>query len=148
MIEDWIDEVSKVWEISNGRGGVVKSYRLFEKSDLPESLSEYPCAITYPVQARMVYGETAYTIWSGMTEFHLAPGVGKTNMAEMLRYFGRIQAAAAAHVTLGGKVSYFTLDQDQSVQGPVVMDYGDAAPGMGLLVRWMVKTNDAIVVGG
>lgn len=148
MIENWIDALCRVWEVPNGMNGTVKSYRLFEQAELPESLSEYPCAITYPLQARMVYGETAYTIWTGVTEFHLEPTVSKQNIPEILRYFSRIHAAAAANVTLGGLVSYFTLDQEQSIQGPLAMDYGDQAPGMGLMVKWIVKTNDSITIGG
>ena len=148
MIENWIDALAKVWEISDGKGGLVKSYRLFELAELPESLSVYPCAITYPIQVDTHIGSASYDIWTGITEFHINPTVAKTGIADVLRYFSRIKTAAAANVTLGGLVSYFTLQETESIQGPLAMDYGEQAPGMGLIVRWIIKENEPVTVGG
>ena len=148
MIESWIDALTRVWEIEDGRGGTVKSYRLFEAEELPEALSIYPCAISYPTQMDMHSGSAAYNLWQGVTEFHISPTVEKTAIADVLRYFARIRSAAAANVTLGGLVSYFVLDESSSIQGPVHLEYGEQSPGMGLIVHWTVKENEPVVIGG
>ncbi len=149
MIENWIDEVAKVFEISNGRGGKLRSFRVFERNEFPESMSDFPCAVTYPTEVRMKYGETAHDLWNGVTELHLFPNTQKTNIPETLRYYARIKSAVAAHITLGGLVSYFILDQEgPSVQGPVALSFGELGEHMGLIVHWVVKENESVSVSG
>jgi len=52
-VENWIDEIAKLFEISDGRKGTVKSYRAYEKADFPEAITVYPCAITYTTGVKM-----------------------------------------------------------------------------------------------
>ena len=150
MIEAWIDALCAVWELDDGQGGQVRSYRLFERGEMPDAMSDFPCAISYPLSARMVYGNGAsYIIWRGRTELHLAPNILRSNYPEALRYFARILSAAAANATLGGKVSMFQLDQDgESVTGPVALSYGEQGEHMGLVINWIVKTNESVSVSG
>ncbi len=150
MIELWIDALTKIWQIDDGRGSLVKSYRLFEKNEIPDSLDTFPCAITYLVEVESNYsGGASFDLITGVTEFHLAAGVAKSNMAYVMRFVDRIKTAAAANVTLGGLVSYFTLTPNQpNILGPLELYYGDNAPNMGLTAHWTVKTNDNVAVGG
>jgi hypothetical protein len=149
MIENWIDAVAKVFEISDGQGGLVKSFRVFEKDEFPNALSQFPSAISYPTGVQAIYGEASMDIWTGITEIHVDP-VEKSNLADVLRYVNRIKTAVAANITLGGLVSYFILDQDggQNIVGPVTLDFGDPSPNTGFIVHWTVKENTAVIVGG
>jgi hypothetical protein len=147
-VESWIDKVCKVWEISDGAGGTVRSYRLFERDEFPEALSEFPCCITYPLGVNMTYsmGGPCIDLWEGVTEFHILPSVDKANLATVLRYVNRIRAAAAANATLGGTVAHFVLAPENSIQGPVRLQYGDESEHHGLIVRWQVKEISAVTV--
>jgi len=150
MIETWIDALARVWEIPDGRGGALKSYRLFEIDEFPSTISVFPSAISYVTGVQAMYdAASAIDLWTGITEIHCFPE-NKSRMAEALRYFERIKAAAAANITLGGLVSYFLLTQDagQNIIGPVSLEYGDAAPNTGFVVHWTVKENVTTVVGG
>lgn len=152
-VENWIDEICKLaGEVANGRGGKVKSYRVFAKTDFPEGLSVFPCAITYTTQVVTTYsaGGPCIDLWKGVTEFHLSAGTAKSEYPDVMRYFARIRAAFAAHVTLGGKVAYCLLDTEQpSLQGPVVLQYGTEQPHHGIVARWVVKENvtGAVTIG-
>jgi hypothetical protein len=152
-LETWIDDLAAVWdEVSNGRGGYVRSYRLFTKREFPEALTQYPCVVTYPQQMSSRYMTGAQIeLWQGISELHACAGVSKADLADVLRYFGRIRAAAASHVTLGGKVSYFQLEQEgdnPSIEGPSKLQYGNEEPHWGLLVHWVVKESISQVIGG
>ena len=139
-VENWIDEIAKLFEISDGRKGTVKSYRAYEKADFPEAITVYPCAITYTTGVKMDYPMDISTdIWNGATEFHLVPGVGKHHYPYIMLYFAKIKAAARANKNLSGKVALFILDHENiSIQGPAVMTYGSEDLHLGLVVRWVV----------
>ena len=142
-VETWIDEIAKLaGTVSNGRGGKVRSYQVFNKAEFPEALTVFPCAITYTSEVRMEYslGGPCVDLWYGMTEFHLTPGTAKSDYPYIMRFFARIKAAFAGKMTLGGKVAYFQLRTDEAgLQGPVVLQYGGEEPHLGIVARWLVK---------
>jgi hypothetical protein len=146
-IIDWIDEVTRVWEINDGKGGLVKSYRLYESKEFPEALAgvKFPCALTYVVSAENQYslGGPCIDTYEGVTEFHLAPNVSKANLPYILPFFARIRDAAAAHMNLGGLVAWWMLKSgggEPSIS-LVTLQYGDESPHLGLMVRWTCKEN-------
>jgi hypothetical protein len=142
-VETWIDEIADLaGTVDNGKGGKVRSYQVFKKAEFPESLTVYPCALTYTSEVRPEYslGGPCVDMWYGITEFHLAPGVAKSNYPFIMRFFARIKAAFALHMTLGGKVAYVQLRIDEpGLQGPVTLQYGDEEPHLGIVARWVVK---------
>ncbi len=146
-IETWIDALARRWEISDGKGGTVRSYRLYEKAEFPDAIAETPCALTLP--AKVVFKE-AYkvAIWSGKTEFHLIENLDKSRLPDVVLFFNRILAAAAADVTLGGLVSYFMLSEEDagSITGPLEMTWGSESPHLGMVVNWIVKENLTVSV--
>lgn len=150
-IESWIDTLARIWEIEDGRGGLVKSYQVATIDEFPESLSTFPCAITYPVGLHPEYsaGMGAIDIWRGKTEFHLFPDTKKSNLGLILPYFERIKIAAAGHFSLGGLVSHFIIAQGgDGIQGPLTLQYGEEAMHHGLVVNWEVKERGSITVSG
>lgn len=147
-IETWIDDITRLWDqVSDGHGGSVRSYRVYEKDEFPEALADYPCALTYTTEVESVYslGGPLIDLWKGVTEFHLFPNVDKRNFPAVMKYFARIRNAAAGSMTLGGSVSHFLLRNTESggasIQGPVVLQYGNEEPHHGLLVYWECKEN-------
>jgi len=96
-IENWIDTLCKVWAISDGKRGRVKSYSIYEKAEFPDAITVYPCALTYTTEMSSSYsmGGPCIDLWKGVTEFHITPGVGKHFYPEIMRYFARIRNAAA-----------------------------------------------------
>jgi hypothetical protein len=149
-IETWIDDLCAVWdEVSDGKGGFVKSYRVYTKAEFPEAITMVPCVLSYTklMQPKHASG-FQICMWKGASEFHLSESVAKQWMPDVMRYFARILSAAAAHVTLGGKVSFFIVDFENGVQGPVVLQYGSEEPHWGIMVNWMVEENVILTIGG
>jgi hypothetical protein len=142
-IENWIDEIAKLWGTMKAGKVVVKSYQVFGKAEIPEALSVYPCAITYTTSVNSQYstGGPCIDIWTGVTELHLCAGVEKQNYPEIMRYFARIRNAAASKMQLNGKVAFFQLASENSIEGPVKFTYGEEAEHLGLLIHWTVKEN-------
>lgn len=149
-VEVWIDTLAKVWEISDGKGGTVKSYRVFERDELPEDVPlDKATALSYIDDADVDYskGGPCTVLWKGTTEFNLAPDLSKKHIPRILRYFKRIVVAAAANMKLSGKVSYFKLVPQNSISLEALA-YGQQAQHLGLVVRWTVKqVIDGLVVG-
>lgn len=152
MIEKWIDALVDV------AGGVetgtksrkMRAYYLFKKTEFPEALTEFPCALVYPERLDTQYSDGApcIEIWTGKVEFHLTPDTQKGAYPDVMRYFARIRNAFAAHRTLGGRVSYCVLDSPLSIEGPVVLQYGTENPHMGLIAHWVVKHDVTNEVSG
>lgn len=146
-IESWIDSLTKLWAISDGRKGTVHSFRLFERDEFPESLPDLNttrCAITYPTGCETQYsiGGPCIDIWRGVTEFHLSANVNKSNLPYLVLFFKRIRDAAASDIQLGGLVDYFMIDAERGgILGPMSLQYGNEAPHHGLMVYWKVKEN-------
>ena len=143
-IENWIDQICKVWgTVGNGQGGHVRSYLVYEKEEFPEAITVYPCAITYTTNVIDQYsvGGPLIDHWKGVTEFHLFPSADKRNFPAIMLYFSRIRNAAAANMQLGGRVAFFQLRQgdEPSIEGPVVLRYGGEDPHHGLIVHWICK---------
>lgn len=144
-IEDWIDEVAKRWEMDDGAGGTVRSYRSHE---WPESLAQFPCAITYvrswqPV-AGMGPGAPMKALYKGVTELHIVGNVAKQNLPRCNQFFGRIRNALAAHLQLGGLVDDFRFSSEQpAIQGPLEMRYGNEDGHLGLIINWEVKVDES-----
>jgi len=139
---NWIDKITDLWgTVDDGRGGFVRSYAVFRKNEFPETLTVYPCAITYITRLPVVQysaGGPNIIIWRGVSEFHLVPNVLKSNMAYVIGFYDRIIEAAASSITFGGTVSHFLLGPEEPIQ-PGVLQYGDESPHYGLIVNWEVK---------
>ncbi len=149
-VEVWIDTLTRVWEIDDGKGGLVKSYRIFERDEFPEDVPlDVATALTFVDDADIQYsqGGPCTVFWHGTTEFNLAPDLSRKHVPRILRYFKRITVAAAANMKLGGCVSYFVLDNTKSIR-MATLRYGNAAPHLGLEVTWTVKQVIAGLVVG
>lgn len=143
-VESWIDEVARVWGSIQTQGGQkLTSYRVFEKAEYPEALSEYPCVLTYTREVRPTYsaGGVNVSLWRGTSEFHLTPNTQKQHYPLVMGYFSKILVAAAANLTLNGKVALFHIENQEGagIQGPVTLRYGDEPEHLGLVVNWRVK---------
>lgn len=153
MIESWIDNLAKVWEMSDGKFGTVISHRLVGSSDFPASidpshLDTAPIALTIPAGIRAEYslGGPRIGFYKGVTEFHVAPDIDKGRLPALLPWYGRILSAAAGNMKLSGTVEYFLLDQEESIVGPIALVYGSEAPHWGFLVNWVVKEHVTLTV--
>ena len=141
-IEKWIDEVAAIaGSVVSHKGGFVKAYLVFKKAEIPEALSEFPCAITYGHAVVPSYSDSGPCIdlWQGTTEFHLFSDVKKSNFPELQKYFGRIRNAFANRRRLGGLVEHITII-DPGIQ-LVIATYGIEAAHHALAVSWQVKEN-------
>lgn len=149
-LEDWIDELCAIWEIDDGKGSQVRSYRVYNKNEFPEAITDVPCAISFTEGAQMeIQASGGTTRWFGVTEFHLSLNVDKSEYPDYIGYFSRIRAAAAAKTKLGGLVSEFALRPDirPNVVGLVPLRYGSEEPHHGIVVYWTVKENETDIVG-
>ena len=142
MITDWVDLVAEMWgTIDNGKGGSLKSYKLFKRAEFPESLSEFPCALTIvPGMTKLQYsvGGPCVGVYEGTTEFHLTKGVSKSNYPFCFTYYEKIIVAAAANLQLGGAVEHFILSANNPIRF-AVLTFGNDDPHLGFVVRWEVK---------
>lgn len=145
MIENWIDELAKIWEISDGKFGTVRSYRLIEKAEFPSSidpkeLDQAPIALTIPGTMAPEYslGGPKFAMWSGVTEFHVSSDLDYGRLPTLLPWYGMILKAAASHAKLNNTVELFLIDT-QGIVGPVGLKYGNEAQHWGFNVYWRVK---------
>jgi hypothetical protein len=142
MIENWIDVIARIFEIPDGKGGLVKSYHSFDKTDLPEALDYYPCALGYVTNCKAVISDNlSLLFWTGVTEFHLTPNTQKSNIPYILPFFGRILRATAGAMQLGGLAGikhFILLPEDNSMQF-TRLKYGDEVEHYGIMARWEVK---------
>lgn len=143
-VETWIDALAARWEISDGRSGTVRSFRIFSTNDYPASMAGLaPCVVSYPTDLEVEYSQGGPTIllWSGQSDFHLTLDVKPSNIPYILPFYGRILTAAAGSMKLGGLVSYFTLPQNQ--KGAMTFVTYKNALGQddhqGIIVQWIVK---------
>lgn len=152
MIEHWIDGIAEVAESVSAPGGQnVLAYRMFRKTDWPESLNRFPCALSFvdeSVDVAYDAGGACRVIWRGVTEFHLTPKIDRKAYPELLLFYGRVIEAWAAHATLGGRVAYCMLRPEGAISAIVEMQYGREAPHFGLIVNWIVKEVLTVSVGG
>lgn len=144
---DWLDDIADLFAVSDGQGGQVRSFSA-GRDDFPEALplAEAACAITYLLDCDPMYsqGGPLKTIYTGRTEFHLAPNTSKAHLPKIHRYYARIRNAMAASMRLGGKVDDFRKRAGVAlIRGPVKLTYGDEAPHLGLVVEWEVKADEA-----
>ena len=151
MIENWLDSVCKVFgSISNGSGGQLTSYRVFEKSEIPSELTVFPCAVTYVPEAEPEYtsGAISSLIWSGETELHVAAADDPALLTDVMKYFSRILQVMTANRTLGGKVQYFLLPEGEKAIRMSKLQYGSGPYHYGLVVLWQVKENVSLSLSG
>jgi hypothetical protein len=141
----WLDALTSIWDGMNAGGGKqVKSFLVVRKNELPPAITVdmAPCAVSYTTSLHAQYslgGPTKF-YWEGETDFHLTPGVQVSNYALMLPMFGRIFAAAAANLQLGGKVKQFLIpDEKDAVQLFVFMNAENKPDHQGIVVRWTVE---------
>lgn len=155
MIQDWIDAISDVWMTIDTPGfGQVRAPYLVKKAEFPSAINskdDFPIALTIPGRAGLQYsvGAPIEGFYSGVTEFHLTPDLNKAHVPSLLPWYGKIWIAAAANMRLGGLVHSFMLAEDDSIIGPIALQYGNEAEHWGLLVNWIVKeTNNPTVLPG
>jgi len=151
-VTDWIDTLSDLMgTVENGRGGYVRSYRVYEPltraSEFPEAIADFPCVLSYVTKMKLLtYGaSSSIVIWSGVSEFHITSNVAKSGYPELMRYYDRIISVCASSIQLGGLVSYFTINQDDGMTAGI-LTYGSEAPHLGIIVNWEVKENPTILV--
>ncbi len=144
----WVDLISALWETLEvpGVNGSITTYKIASVDDFPESLSEFPCVITYPFEADPTYsaGGSSQIKWSGVSEFHVIQGVSKSQMPLLLKFPKRIVQVAASSVMLGGAVCSFMLTPGEpggAIQGPLGVAYGADQENFGFMVNWEVVEN-------
>lgn len=139
-IEKWIDDLAAVsGSIQSHTGGQIKAFRAFTRNEIPEALTTFPAALTYPTRMVPNYSDSGpcYDLWEGVVEYHLMGNTAKGNLPELMRYFGKIRSAFAAHRQLGGKVAYLVIVEPglELITG----QYGEEAEHHGILCHWVVK---------
>jgi hypothetical protein len=142
-IESWIDYLAvKVFGSMTFQGQAVKSFRLFEKNEYPETLEVFPCWIHYIEhlgESPIGSAGASWLMWQGVSELHFSPQVSKANYPDMLNFYTKTLTAVLANRTLGGLVSYFMLGPGTKIEGPVALQYGLENEHPGLIVHWVVK---------
>lgn len=145
-VETWLDTLSKVFAVSDGGLGAVRSFLVFSVNQMPESITAEmaPCAVSYVTDMQVEYSEGGPTVfyWYGQTDMHLSKDVKTANVASIMKYFGRIFSACAKNMTLGGLVEHFTILQKTAnalqfvtFRHPVT----NQDDHQGIIVRWYVK---------
>jgi hypothetical protein len=142
-VESWIDAVAKLWRLSYD-GKQLTSFLIIEKNEMPAAVvaDMAPCVISYPVSCEPEYslGGPTKLYWTGESDFHLTKDVKPANLVSILPFYGRIFAAAAASMQLGGKVFSFRIPRDPQAIRLVSFEGPQAKPDhQGLIVKWQVE---------
>jgi hypothetical protein len=149
MMETWIDAVQDVWATITTPGyKTVNAPYLLKQDGLPLSIDpadieQAPIALTHPgIITKFEYstGGPHIGYYSGATEFHVYPNADLAAIPSLIVWRGLIVKAATQHMTLGGLVELFILeDTDDQITGPIQITYGNEAPHWGFYVKWFVK---------
>lgn len=144
-VTDWIDDIAKLWgTMENGQGELLRSYKIFEKAEVPEALITYPCAITYvSALSSLSYAAGGVAIWRGTTEIHVTPNTSKANIPGLMLWYERITVKAASSLQLGGKVDHFKLMPQDPIRA-ATLQYASEDYHHGLIVQWEVKEKLAL----
>jgi hypothetical protein len=136
-IEYWFDDICKIWATIEVDKMRVQS---FPMNRIPESVTKTPCAISFVTKIDGAYsmGGSSTGVYHGMTEFHLTLDLVRSKMPFCMKFPDRILAAAAAHLTLGGKVTDFHLVRTGSVE-IVELTWGGEKEHFGIQVPWQVQ---------
>ena len=104
MLEHWIDEIPKMLsEIVGHEHRMVRAYRLVGVREVPDELSEYPCALTIPQAQANIYNQShSEDFTSGIIELHLFEDMKNSRLPDVVPYFGKVRDVFASHLTLGG----------------------------------------------
>lgn len=150
MIENWIDQLAEnMSRMYAGQGKNMLAYKMFSKTDMPESLKSFPSCINLPENVVTKYssGGPCTNIWRGTTEFHITSDMNRKKLPEVILFFKRIRDQFAGNVTLDGSVAYCLLDPEGvSIEGPVEIRWGTENPHFGLIAHWIVKEVETDVV--
>lgn len=149
-LESWIDDVCRVMAVDNGLGGTVKSYAVYERAEMPDAVTEVPCAITFVQGYMPYYSEKGPKsgFYYGRTEFHLVEGLNRSRIPFIMLFYARIRNAVAGKIALGGRtdIEHFgpSPRAELFIEGPVVLQWGGAEgqQNLGLIVNWEVKANE------
>lgn len=143
MIENWVDEMAKVWQGIVFGQKTVRSYKLIEKAEFPDSIDPAdldltPVALTISASMEPEYsaGGPALGYWKGVTEFHVSPDLDRGRLPSIIPWFGLIVKAAAGHMKLNSTVELFLVE---NITGPMALQYGNESPHWGFIVTWNVK---------
>lgn len=138
----WLDRIAEVWgSIDDHQGKKLRSYYMFKKAEFPESLKTFPAVLSYlPRVPKADYsmGGPCVILYNGVSEFHLWEDRSKGHYPDLMTYYEKIIRAAAANLTLGGRVEHFLLAANDPIV-PGVLGYGTEAPHLGIVVQWQVK---------
>lgn len=145
-VETFLDTLCRVFAVSDGGLGKVRSFLVFSTNQMPEAITAdmAPCAVSYVTDMQLEYSEGGPTVfyWYGQTDFHLTRDVKIANVASVMKYFGRIASAAMQNMTLGGLVELFIILQKTAnalqfvtFRHPVT----NQDDHQGIVVRWFVK---------
>lgn len=144
----WADVLTGIWTNLEFRGRDVKSYKLYDVGDLPESISNYPSCFSYIENLDPMYSLAgpARFIWRGQTHFYLVEDVNKQHYPAIYVFMESIPLMTAKYLTLGGIVPAFGIDTETTVgvEGPLTLSYGGSpqeAPSLGVIAHWWVKDN-------
>ena len=146
-VTDWIDDIAKLWgTLENGQGELLRSYRVFEKAEVPEALSIYPCAISYvSALSSLSYTAAGIALWRGTTEIHVYPNTSKANIPGLMLWYERITVKAASSLQLGGKVDHFKLAAQDPIRA-ATLQYASEDYHHGLVINWQVKEKLALAL--
>ncbi len=146
-VEHWFDTLAELWAgVEDGAGQRLTSYKVFSKNELPSVpilAANAPCVASYVDDCMPQYSEGGPTLlkWLGVSEFHITKDVKPSNMAEIMLYYERIIAAAAADMQLGGKVAIWSIVQEQqgAMTNVTFRNHLTSEPDhQGILVKWEV----------
>lgn len=150
-IENWIDAICKLMSVSDGAGGQVRSYHVYDRAEFPASLSQFPCAISLiqGVDFQYSLGGPLKGIYRGKTEFYLTNGMDMADLPGVMLYPARVRNACAGALQLGGLVDHFLLiAEPRMIVGPIGLKFNvEDPPRWGYTVNWEVKADEASDAG-
>lgn len=139
--ENWIEELAKIWQIADGKGGTLRSFGM---TNMPDAVTATmaPCVYSYPLGCKPQYSEGGPTIlwWTGRSEFHLTEDVKVGNVPYVVSFFRRILIAAMGNMRLNGTVTLFLIPEDDNAMQFITYKRNDGADDhQGIVVNWQVE---------
>jgi hypothetical protein len=146
-VDLWGSALTDAWKaIKDPTGRTIKVYGF---NQIPATITDIPCAFSVVsglVEAPYSAGGDNVMHWKGKTEFHLTLDLSLKNLSILWPYFKKIIDAAAASISLGGKVRGFFLN-DITLDA---VQFGAETEHYALIATWELYESvvGKITVGG
>lgn len=148
---DWFDDLVQVWAFAVNDFQSVTSKGLRSGNDYPAQIANagpFPVALSLVLGVSPAIGAGGSVLrYYGATQIYVTPNNDIKSMPDPLVWISLILSAAAANMSLGGKVQEFSIpDEENAIELAAIQFNEEDNPHWGFEIKWVVTVPAVIAV--